>query len=164
MSFHKTSETIVQVGDGTNTAISTSTIGAISVPNDVHGLLVTSVAANAFSSCGQLTGVTLPMYISAIDNQAFAGCTQLNQLILLSVAAPTCAANAFDETTYTTCHVEIPKGRIEAYQTDAVWSKFSANLNEPLYAQGEFFTKKVGDYTYTLKVTSAKEKKSCYAV
>ena len=159
MTFHKTSETTAQMGDGVNPAISTETFGSITVPNDVHGLLVTSVAANAFKGCGQLTEVILPYYINNVGAQAFSGCSQLSHLLLMPVSVPICVASAFDEVAYTSCHVEVPPGCLEAYQTDPVWSKFSTNLIKPLYVQGEIVQKEIGDYSFTMMVTSAKDKK-----
>ena len=158
MTFHKSSATTAQVGDGVNPAISTETAGSISVPNDVHGLLVTSVADNAFSGCGQITEVFLPYYVNNIGIQAFSGCSQLGRLFLLSAEVPVCANDAFDDATFSSCHVEVPKDCADAYQADAVWGRFSTNLNAQLHTQGDNFSKYIGDYCFSFIVTSDRKR------
>lgn len=158
MKFHKTSATTAQVGDGINSAVSTSTVGSVSVPNDVHGLLVTSIANNAFNGCGQITEISLPWNINNIGSHAFTDCSQLGQLRLQSIDVPTCSANAFDNETFASCHVEVPKDCGDAYQANAVWGRFSTNLNAQLYAQGDYISKDIGDYCFSLIVTSERNK------
>lgn len=157
MTFHKISETTAQVGDGECPAIPTEFSGRMEIPNDVHGLLVTSVSSNAFKGCAQLSNVILPCHIETIGANAFNGCSQLSLLTLLSTTAPTCETSSFDDSAYTSCHIDVPNGCREAYQADLVWSRFAANTNE-LLANGEWFEKNIGDFSYSVQVTSAKNK------
>lgn len=159
MTFYKTSETTAQVGDGTIPAISTEVSGKIEIPNDVHGLLVTSVAANAFKGCNQLTDVILPWNVATIGSSAFNSCSLLTQLTLQSATAPTCETNSFDEATYTSCCIDVPYGCSDIYQADAVWGRFAANMSELLPIGGYGF-KEIGDFSYTIMIISAKDKKA----
>ena len=158
MTFQKTSVTTAQVGNGTSPAISSDTGGSIHIPNDVHGLLVTSVAENAFGGCGKITEVVLPCHISNIGAQAFSGCSLLNHLLILSADAPSCASNAFDALAYTSCLVEVPKGSEGNYLVVAPWSNFAANLQSLGYDNGEYIAKTIGDYSFSAQVVDSQKK------
>lgn len=158
MTFHKTSPTTIQLGDGNSPAISTTTAGSVFIPNYVNGLLVTSVADNAFKNCNQLTEVIIPYKINNVGEQAFSGCSQLNHLVLQTTDVPTGAANAFDESTYTSCHVEVPKGCSENYLTVVPWSNFGSNLESLEYDYGDNISKTIGDYSYSTHVINAYKK------
>ena len=158
MTFHKISETTAQVGDGTNPAISTETIGSVSVPNDVHGLLITSVADNAFNGCTQLSEVTLPCHVSKVGSLAFTSCSQLSRLLLLPTDVPSCEANTFDASTYTSCLIEVPKDCRENYLAVAPWSNFGSNLSAIPYVNGDYLGENIGYYYISAQVTNARKR------
>lgn len=55
--------------------------GMLSIPEDINGLTVTGIGANAFSNCTNVTGVTIPKTITSIGHNAFEGCTSLETVI-----------------------------------------------------------------------------------
>ena len=55
--------------------------GALSIPEDINGLTVTDIGANAFSNCTNITAVTIPKTINTIGHNAFEGCTSLETVI-----------------------------------------------------------------------------------
>ena len=159
ITFHKTSETTAQVGNGIQPALSIETTGRVEIPNDVHGLLVTAVAANAFSGCSHLTEMVLPCHIATIGAQAFKNCSQLSQLMLMPITVPVCDADAFDESAFTSCYIDVPMDYGDAYKADAIWGRFAANINE-LYARDGIFYKVIDNFEYCLQITSSKNKKA----
>ena len=74
----------VQVGDGTNAAISTSASGSLTIPSTVTYLgntyTVNKISSNAFSSCSSLTSVTIPSTVTSIGNYAFKYCGGLTSV------------------------------------------------------------------------------------
>lgn len=69
-----TSATITDVID------KTALVGEILLPSEYNGLPVTSIGANAFADCTQITKVTLPASIATIQRVAFVGCTNLTHV------------------------------------------------------------------------------------
>jgi hypothetical protein len=51
--------------------------GAVTIPDRISGLQVTSIGTNAFANCGSLNSATIPMSITNIGSFAFADCTNL---------------------------------------------------------------------------------------
>lgn len=58
----------------------TALVGEIALPSEYNGLPVTSIGANAFADCTQITKVTLPASIATIQRVAFVGCTNLTDV------------------------------------------------------------------------------------
>ncbi|MBQ4385916.1 MAG: leucine-rich repeat domain-containing protein [Kiritimatiellae bacterium] len=54
-----------------------STVGGISIPSTINGFSVTSIGANAFSGCSNLTDVTMPDSVTSIGYGAFRDCSCL---------------------------------------------------------------------------------------
>jgi hypothetical protein len=50
---------------------------AVSIPNSINGLPVTTIGTNAFSGCGTLTNVFIPTSVTNIVKNPFAGCAGL---------------------------------------------------------------------------------------
>src|ERR1035441_6787802 len=51
--------------------------GAVTIPDTINGLPVTSIGDHAFDSCYNMTSVTIPNSITSIGNWAFQLCTTL---------------------------------------------------------------------------------------
>ena len=72
-----------EVDDGKVTiADYTGAGGAVTVPNTIEGLPVTTIGDNAFCYCTGLTSITLPASITTIGYYAFSGCRSLTSITL----------------------------------------------------------------------------------
>ncbi len=67
---------------GYERAISTSTIGAITIPTTLGGYPVVRIDPEAFRSCSKLTSVTIPAEVTTIRYNAFMYCSALETLVL----------------------------------------------------------------------------------
>ena len=56
--------------------------GALTVPAELGGVLVTNIEAGAFSGCATLTSVTLPTGLTSIGAYAFSGCRSLTSMTI----------------------------------------------------------------------------------
>lgn len=86
---------VATVGSGgEDAAIATSIAGAITIPSTLGGCPVTSIGANAFAYCKQLTAVTIPNSVTNIGECAFIDC---NKLVTADIPAgvKNIGANAF---------------------------------------------------------------------
>ena len=71
-------------GSSSNTAIATSTSGAITIPSTLGGKPVTSIGNDAFYNCSGLTNVTIPDSVTTIEDGAFALCSNLTSVTIPS--------------------------------------------------------------------------------
>lgn len=62
---------------GAITNCDSSITGVLVIPSEIDGVPVTTISSNAFSSCTQLTEVSIPKTVTAIDMNAFYGCSGL---------------------------------------------------------------------------------------
>ncbi len=80
-----TSASTVQVGDGSEACMSTSTAGAVTIPSQVTvgGVTysVTSIGDYAFYGCTALSSATIPASVTLIGNYAFGDCTALSSVV-----------------------------------------------------------------------------------
>jgi hypothetical protein len=56
--------------------------GSVTIPSTINDLTVTSIGANAFLSCTNLTSVTIPNSVTSIGNAAFEDCTSLTNVTI----------------------------------------------------------------------------------
>ena len=73
-----------QIFNDWNTAIPTSTSGAITIPSTLGGYPVTSIGDSAFSGCEGLTSVAIPEGVTSIGSFAFVNCSSLTSVMLPS--------------------------------------------------------------------------------
>ena len=65
-----------------NSAISSSTIGAITIPSTLGGYAVTRIGEGAFVGCCGLTSVTMPTNLTSIGDSAFEYCSGLTHITI----------------------------------------------------------------------------------
>ena len=64
--------------DGTMTITRYTGLGGpVTIPSEINGLLVTGIGGSAFSSCTNLTGVSIPNSVTSIGDFAFYDCASL---------------------------------------------------------------------------------------
>jgi hypothetical protein len=56
--------------------------GAVTIPNTINGLPVTSIKNEAFFNCSNLTSITIPNSITSIGIDAFLGCSKLTSVVI----------------------------------------------------------------------------------
>lgn len=56
--------------------------GAVTIPEKINGMAVTSVGMSSFQSCTNLTSITIPNSVTSIDFFAFKGCTSLTNITI----------------------------------------------------------------------------------
>jgi hypothetical protein len=56
---------------------------------------VTNIGVNAFYECTGLTSITIPESVTSIENWAFSGCENLNEVISKATEAPVCGKGVF---------------------------------------------------------------------
>jgi len=56
--------------------------GAVTIPDTINGLPVTSIGSGAFGTCWSLTGVTIPNTVTSIGDYAFYYCTSLTSVTI----------------------------------------------------------------------------------
>ena len=63
-------------------AVPETTTGDITIPSILGNCPVTGISEAAFSSCTDLTSVTIPDGVTSIGNHAFSGCTNLTSVVI----------------------------------------------------------------------------------
>lgn len=85
---------------------------------------VTEIGLAAFQGCGYLEAITLPSTLSLLNDRSFAGNSRLKQLVVKAKVPPTISSYTFEEVDHS-IPVYIPAEAIDAYQADALWSRFN---------------------------------------
>jgi hypothetical protein len=57
--------------------------GAVTIPTNINGLLVTGIGTNAFANLTNLTSITIPVSVTNIGDYAFYFCTNLTNVTIL---------------------------------------------------------------------------------
>lgn len=112
----------VEVGDYVTEIPALCFISQTHLNKVTFGKSVQTIGHAAFLSTA-LTSITLPQSVDSIASQAFEGCP-LTRIVCLATTPPAVSDNTFSENTYSDAILFIPKGSLEAYQADEVWSKF----------------------------------------
>jgi len=79
------------------------------------------IGYGCFQGCSNLVSVEIPSSVYSVEGSAFDGCDKLAKVVCLSESVPQVADDAFSSYSAT---LYVPSASVEAYQSDAVWSKF----------------------------------------
>ena len=85
---------------------------------------LTTINNYAFSSCTNLTSVTIGNSVSKIGSSAFSNCNHLNSMLVLAETPPTLSYASFNYVPQN-IPVYVPCDALEDYQTDSGWSRFT---------------------------------------
>lgn len=103
-----------------------SGLTSIIIPNSVY-----DIGPFAFRDCSSLTSVTISNSIEIIGNKAFSGCTSLTSIHCKATnPLPATYSEVFDNSTYSSATLYIPRGSLDAYKENAIWSRFKNIVEE----------------------------------
>lgn len=129
-------KTCMVYGTKDNPAIPVSTKGAVTIPDQVNGFLVSRVGNYSFYGCDRMKSVTFPSGLRSIGEGIVDGCTSLEK-INAQMDFP------FNAAIYTFADYDIPlyvpDGRKAVYELYPVWNRFTniiENAAEPTSAAG----------------------------
>lgn len=74
---HRTVDPLYEIENGCITGVRYPRIGSIILPATIDGTPLVGIGARAFMNQTQMTGITIPRYVTSIGNMAFKGCTNL---------------------------------------------------------------------------------------
>ena len=124
--FVETSDSTAQMGNGTSPAAPAGSVPALlTVPNEVRGLAVTTIAPHAFQGCTALREISLGRCVEDIGDQAFNGSTALKELAFATRIPPTCPKTAFDTSHFKTVTLRNARGYAENFNTEDPWKDFT---------------------------------------
>jgi hypothetical protein len=124
--------------------------GAVTIPNKMNGLLVTTIARNAFSSCASVTSVTIGTNVTTIGRRAFWRCTGLTS-VTIPVRVTSIGSSPFGWCTNLTNITVLPSNSSYRDVDGVLFDK--ARLTLVQYPAG----RPGKDYTITNSVTSILE-------
>lgn len=87
----------------------------LSIPSEINGFAVTSIASGAFAYCLTLKTVNIPASVTSISNGAFAGCTSLTSFTVDSSSKSFAAQNGALYNYYKTTLYACPSGLTGEY-------------------------------------------------
>ncbi len=91
---------------------------------------LTDIGMHAFRNCSGLTSLTIPGSVTRIDSYAFEDCRNLSSVTILATTPPAFSGGNFIANTSDTLYV--PRGCVEAYQTNFLWnSAFTTIVEQP---------------------------------
>ena len=101
-----------------------------SVVNDIR-FKPQTIGAYAFSGCTSLSKITIPSSVTTIEDDAFNGCINVNQLIAEPLVPPTCGSYPhypFEGITRNNV-LYVPKESYSKYENSEVWKTFLNNYS-----------------------------------
>lgn len=97
--------------------------GTISIPDNDN---LISIDYSSFYNCKNIKTIIIPDNITIIEEQAFSGCTGLEEIYVKATTPPTIKnVSAF---TGVTAKIYVPKASVEAYKTANIWSGFADRI------------------------------------
>ena len=142
--FVQTSDSTVQIGDGTGAALHPSMTNGqwsmFNVPDVVRGLAVTALAPHAFQGCSSLTSINLGCNMESIGDQCFVGCDNLQELTFETRFPPSAPNTAFQDQHYKRVTLRNAKGYFdENYSGVKPWNDFVNRRDKELATGNRFW-------------------------
>ena len=107
----------------------------IGCKNTVIPNSVTSIGANAFGYCYELTSIEIPNSVTMIGGCAFESCFNLTEIIMLGTIPPTLNEfYVYDEYEFyifgntNDCPIYVPYESLNAYKTDTDWNYYESRI------------------------------------
>lgn len=95
----------------------------LTIPDDIDGCPVTSIAYQAFQNCTNLTKVILPASLTSVSFAAFNGCTNLTEFVS-QIQDPTKATASMSSEVTARAILWVPGGSKAAYLATSGWKDF----------------------------------------
>ena len=93
---------------------------------------LSSIGQCTFTSCDDLTSMTLPNSLTGIGDEAFYGCSNLDELVLLSKNPPTLGEDALLAVSQD-FRIIVPEENAEAYKTAEGWKDVAGSVHGLTY-------------------------------
>ena len=93
---------------------------------------LSSIGQCTFTSCDDLTSMTLPNSLTGIGDEAFYGCSNLEELVLLSKNPPTLGEDALLAVSQD-FRIIVPEENAEAYKTAEGWKDVAGSVHGLTY-------------------------------
>ena len=97
------------------------------VRNNGNTYSVTSIGESAFREVDDVTSITIPASVTSIGNDAFAGCINLETVVVERETPATLSTNVFDS-----CHsnlkIYVPADSVNAYKSASGWSTYASRI------------------------------------
>lgn len=91
---------------------------------------VTSIGNSAFGNCCSLTSITIPDSVISIGNNAFINCYGMAEYHLKPATPPALGNTSVFGNIPSDCVIYVPRGSLEAYQTDTNWATYADYMQE----------------------------------
>lgn len=97
---------------------------AIVIPEIYKGRRMMKIDNAAFSGCGSLTSIRIPMSVTSIGELAFNGCNNLTSVSVAWETPIVIGNNVFSSSNYHNATLYVPKGTKALYEAADVWKDF----------------------------------------
>ena len=98
-------------------------LAELAITETIDGFDVTRIEAGAFRSCSNVKKVTIAGSVKSIGDNAFAGCSNLENLIMKGEEPPEMGVGVLDA--FCTAVISVPPSAKETYSSKADWSSYN---------------------------------------
>jgi len=102
-----------------------SQLTKLDITETIDGYSVTSIDNGAFRSCTKVKSVTIPKTMKRIGDNAFAGCSSLEKVVLEGTVPPEMGTGVLDSCSAVIC---VPPEAVSNYSNSAGWSSYTEKV------------------------------------